>query len=73
MVKNIWGFSSAGRAPALQAGGQRFDPANLHQNKRLTEIPSEEEISLSLLGISDLTCTLKTEHCDYDAIMRRQQ
>ena len=27
----IWGCSSAGRAPALQAGGQRFDPANLHQ------------------------------------------
>ena len=26
----MWGFSSAGRAPALQAGGQRFDPANLH-------------------------------------------
>ena len=24
------GFSSAGRAPALQAGGQRFEPANLH-------------------------------------------
>ena len=23
-------FSSAGRAPALQAGGQRFDPVNLH-------------------------------------------
>ena len=30
-AKKIWGFSSAGRAPALQAGGQRFDPANLHQ------------------------------------------
>ena len=29
-VMDIWGFSSAGRAPALQAGGQRFDPANLH-------------------------------------------
>ena len=28
----IWGISSAGRAPALQAGGQRFDPAMLHQN-----------------------------------------
>ena len=27
----IWGRSSAGRAPALQAGGQRFDPAQLHQ------------------------------------------
>jgi hypothetical protein len=26
-----WGCSSAGRAPALQAGGQRFDPAHLHQ------------------------------------------
>ena len=34
--ENIWGFNSAGRAPALQAGGQRFDPANLHQ-ERLTE------------------------------------
>ena len=29
-LNEIWGFSSAGRAPALQAGGQRFDPANLH-------------------------------------------
>jgi hypothetical protein len=27
---NIWGLSSAGRAPALHAGGQRFDPARLH-------------------------------------------
>ena len=28
--EDSWGFSSVGRAPALQAGGQRFDPANLH-------------------------------------------
>ncbi len=27
------GHSSDGRAPALQAGGRRFDPAWLHQNK----------------------------------------
>lgn len=27
-----WGCSSAGRAPALQAGGQRFDPAQLHHS-----------------------------------------
>ena len=27
---SMWGHSSAGRAPALQAGGQRFDPACLH-------------------------------------------
>ena len=26
----IRGYSSVGRAPALQAGGQRFDPAYLH-------------------------------------------
>ncbi|EAS50135.1 hypothetical protein SI859A1_01494 [Aurantimonas manganoxydans SI85-9A1] len=26
-----WGLSSAGRAPALQAGGRRFDPDRLHQ------------------------------------------
>ena len=26
----IRGLSSAGRAPALHAGGQRFDPARLH-------------------------------------------
>jgi hypothetical protein len=25
-----WGISSVGRAPALQAGGQRFEPAILH-------------------------------------------
>ncbi len=25
-----WGVSSAGRAPALQAGGHRFDPDTLH-------------------------------------------
>ena len=27
----MWGCSSVGRAPALQAGGQRFDPVQLHQ------------------------------------------
>ena len=38
-----WGFSSAGRAPALQAGGQRFDPANLHQiSTKGTQSDAEE-------------------------------
>jgi len=27
----VGGLSSAGRAPALQAGGHRFDPDRLHQ------------------------------------------
>ena len=39
--------------------------------KRLTEALLKESTSLSLLEIQP--CTLKTEHCDYDAIMRRQQ
>ena len=30
-IARIWGHSSAGRAPALQAGGRRFDPVWLHQ------------------------------------------
>ena len=29
--QNVRGLSSAGRAPALQAGGHRFDPDRLHQ------------------------------------------
>ena len=33
-MERFRGFSSAGRAPALQAGGQRFDPANLHHTSK---------------------------------------
>ena len=33
-ARDIRGYSSAGRAPALQAGGQRFDPAYLHHEKK---------------------------------------
>ena len=34
----LWGCSSAGRAPALQAGGQEFDPPHLHQNGRIAQV-----------------------------------
>ena len=44
----LWGVSSAGRAPALQAGGHRFDPGTLH-HKKLIEVPSEEETSMNFL------------------------
>ena len=33
-ARDIRGYNSAGRAPALQAGGQRFDPAYLHHEKQ---------------------------------------
>jgi hypothetical protein len=32
---HCWGHSSAGRAPALQAGGHRFDPDCLHHRRLL--------------------------------------
>ncbi|VXB00557.1 conserved hypothetical protein [Bacillus mycoides] len=39
-----WGLSSAGRAPALHAGGQRFDPARLHFIFYMSEVyPSSAE------------------------------
>ena len=42
-LRKIWGYSSAGRAPALQAGGQRFDPAYLHhKTKVLTKAKGEK-------------------------------
>ena len=31
-----WAVSSAGRAPALHAGGQRFDPATVHHYLGIT-------------------------------------
>ena len=48
-----WGVSSAGRAPALQAGGHRFDPGTLHQ-KKLTEVPWKQETSLNFFGDSKM-------------------
>ena len=43
----IWGCSSAGRAPALQAGGQRFDSAHLHQKRRYRLYGSAEDIYMA--------------------------
>ena len=34
-VPEVWGCSSAGRAPALQAGGQEFDPPHLHHRDKV--------------------------------------
>ena len=38
LSREIWGYSSAGRAPALQAGGQEFDPPHLHQKGRIAQV-----------------------------------
>ena len=48
-----WGISSAGRAPALQAGGRRFDPVILHHY--IQQQSSFFEAFLLLIGIDRLT------------------
>ena len=49
-----WGFSSAGRAPALHAGGQEFESPNLHHLKQMELLKSEPSGSfLMLLCIKD--------------------
>ena len=37
-LREAWGCSSAGRAPALQAGGQEFDPPHLHQYGLIAQV-----------------------------------
>ena len=49
---HFWGLSSAGRAPALHAGGQRFDPAILHHIYRGNS-PKMQLIKLTLLVRKD--------------------
>ena len=39
-----WGCSSAGRAPALQAGGHRFDPVHLHQRLKKDTAATKDSV-----------------------------
>ena len=38
----IWGLSSAGRAPDLHSGGQEFDPPRLHQRFSIESLSTSE-------------------------------
>ena len=38
LILTTRGVSSVGRAPALQAGGHRFDPGTLHQNGPIAQL-----------------------------------
>ena len=42
------GCSSVGRAPALQAGGHRFDPVHLHQFSGLDVRPKRSALCFGL-------------------------
>ena len=39
---NEWGCSSAGRAPALQAGGHGFESHHLHQRQKMERRYTED-------------------------------
>lgn len=45
-----WGISSAGRAPALHAGGQEFESPILHHLKQLEQLKSEPKGSFLMLS-----------------------
>ena len=47
-VFRTWGCSSAGRAPALQAGGQEFDPPHLHQRASEDENDDRRQTNMGL-------------------------
>ena len=52
--ENYWGVSSAGRAPALQAGGHRFDPDTLHQAflaERLTQFDHQAFVECLIIQL----------------------
>lgn len=54
---------SLGVAPALQAGGRRFDPDYLHQFFEAGQKCSREIEDFCLTSTEVGTCTLKTEQC----------
>ena len=39
---DLWGYSSVGRAPALQAGGQGFESLYLHVDNEESDDPDED-------------------------------
>ena len=57
-----WGHSSAGRAPALHAGGLRFDPAWLHhypiaqkfRNEYLDTLKIESDLNIDFWSLPEL-------------------
>ena len=44
MAAGLWGLSSVGRAPALQAGGREFESLSLHLSDGFQFISDPEDI-----------------------------
>ena len=56
------GISSAGRAPALQAGGRRFDPVILHQVLMDWGIDWVERVGQQQSGLRKVDCFVVGQH-----------
>ena len=82
IMKKLWGYGSVGRAPRSQRGGQRFESAYLHQNKKhafrgvfLVLV----DVTLNRCGISGSrercpqTRTKKRANVDGNALLWRSQ
>ena len=69
----MWGCSSAGRAPALQAGGQEFDPPHLHHRNFFISltIPHCHSIVLDVIDVSAKIGLLSTEDCQLNNAEKR--
>ena len=72
--KKIWGCSSVGRAPALQAGGQEFESLRLHcENYKIFTLKyfsfyKKCEIKYFLNFHTSLESSLKTEYRENENI-----
>ena len=74
VAARLWGHSSVGRAPALQAGGREFESLCLHgieiklfrfkrgKQSIPVEIPRIAKQFLEVTCAASYICTLKTEH-----------
>ena len=76
-ARSLWGCSSVGRAPALQAGGQEFESLHLHsvRNIKLCNWPEPKAFDINVDWYRSFKetsngfalrrlCTLKTSYRD---------
>lgn len=67
--ESLRGHSSAGRAPALQAGGRRFDPVWLHQDFWLGK--TGRHIILGRNKFADCSLVKSKSACSIEIVKRR--
>ena len=48
----LWGCSSVGRAPALQAGGHEFESHHLHEGNEKREQRDDQDQAIALAQMS---------------------